>query len=74
MFIYPGSIEKWFAWRCNINIFSRKNIEKLLYAFMRSNCYVYSDFLLLTRYATANNPAIANAASNPGTPFSSGVA
>ena len=29
-------------------------------------------FLLLTRYTTANNPAIANIASNPGTP-SSGV-
>ena len=29
--------------------------------------------LLLKRYATANNPAIANITSNPGTPFSSGV-
>ena len=27
--------------------------------------------LLLKRYATANNPAIANASSNPGIPFSS---
>jgi hypothetical protein len=38
---------------------------------MNSGASTLFHFLILKRYATANNPAIENITSNPGTPFSS---